>query len=55
MFYQILLIIGNSILLEGFELGDGPFIFLVWVPNFQDADIMKTSYCVTDMNYKWVL
>ena len=50
--YYIILIIGDSVLSCGFELGD-EVLDVFGVENyFYNVDLTKTLSCITDMNYE---
>ena len=48
--YQVILVIGKSVLLGGFELGDEVLDVNGVDKKLQNADLMKTSCCMADMN-----
>ena len=50
IFYHIILVIGSSVFLGGLELGDEVRDVCGVDKKMQNADLMKTSYFMTDMN-----
>ena len=50
IFYQIILIIGESVLLRGLKLGYEVLYVYGLDAKYLECDLMKTSYCMTDMN-----
>ena len=50
--YQVILVIGSSVLLVEIELGDDVLDVYGVYKQLYNTDLMKTAYSITDMNYE---